>query len=46
MMNSQPFKFNSYTEFFDHLTAEEKLMETILDELIVENVPGIKKKLT
>lgn len=43
MMNPQPFKFNSYVEFFDHLTAEEKLMVTILDELIVENIPGIRK---
>lgn len=45
-MNPQPFKFNSYAEFYEYLTAEEKLMVTILDELIVENVPGIRKKLT
>lgn len=42
----QDFKFHSYVEFYDHLTDEHKVMVTILKEMIHDNLPGVKEKLS
>lgn len=45
-MNPQPFKFHSYDEFFEHLTKEEKLIVSLLDSIIQDLIPGVKRKLS
>lgn len=42
----QDFKFQSYVEFYESLTDEEKVMVSILKELIQDTLPNIKEKLS
>jgi hypothetical protein len=45
-MNPQPFKFHSYTEFFEQLSEQEKPLVSLLDELIRDLIPDVKRKLS
>lgn len=45
-MNPQPFKFHSFEDFFEFLNSEEKQIVTVLDLMIFEIVPNVKRKLS
>lgn len=45
-MNPQPFKFHSYDEFFESLSQVEKQIVSVLDEMIKDLIPGVKRKLS
>lgn len=45
-MNPQPFKFNSYDDFLDHLTQTEKQLVHAMDELVATCAPQARRKLS
>jgi hypothetical protein len=45
-MNPQPFQFNSFEDFLNHLPESEKILVLELQVLIEECLPAVKRKLS